>query len=376
MRRSIATLVLACLPLAAGAVEFTKIRQLDSDLEGMNCNGDLVEVAPGDMLLTCADHGPGHQGSVLRIGFDGQTKVLAAFTRFKASPYRPLGGLVDGGDGWLYGTTAQGGDHGRGTVFRIKPGRKLAVLHHFAPDYEEAQAPYAGLLKASDGRFYGTTWVGGPYGSYGSVFRISKSGKYKELHAFTNGEDGGHPRAQLAEGPDGALYGVAESGGLHGEGTLFRLTLKGQLTVLHHFGGALADGAKPQAGLTLAADGKFYGTSSYRNAEQQGAVFRLDPASGALEVLRVLQGDDGCEPWARLVAAPDGWLYGSTSDCGLYNVGTIFRVSPQTGAFETVHHFEYSEGVGPKGGLLLASDGALYGTTSDWPSTLFRLSGF
>jgi len=372
MRRSIATLVLACLPLAAGAVEFTKIRSLDSDLEGLNCNGDLAELAPGEMFLTCADHGPGHQGSVLRIGFDGQTKVLAAFTRFKESPYRPLGGLIDGGDGALYGTTASGGDFGGGTVFRIKPGGRLTVLHHFGIGAEVAQAPYAGLVKASDGRFYGTTWVAGPNGGKGNVFRISRSGKYKELHVFTDGEDGGHPRAQLAEGPDGALYGVTETGGLYGEGTLFRITLEGQLTVLHHFGGAMADGTSPRAGLTLAADGKFYGTSSYRNEKQQGTVFRLDPASGDFEVLHVMQGDEGCSPWARLVAAPDGWLYGSTFSCG----GTIFRVSPETGAFETVHRFEYTEGIGPKGGLLLASDGALYGTTWEWPSTLFRLSGF
>jgi uncharacterized repeat protein (TIGR03803 family) len=375
-RKVVATLAVASLPLAAAAVDFTQVRQLDSDLEGAYCNGDLVELAPGEMYLTCSDHGPAHQGTVLRIGTDGKTQVLAEFSRFKSSPYKPLGGLIDGGDGALYGTTASGGDYGHGTVFRIKPGGRLTVLHHFGAIANDGDAPYAGLMKASDGRFYGTTWVGGANSSSGTVFRISKSGKYKVLYDFSDGKDGGHPRAELAEGPDGALYGVAEYGGTYGEGTLFRLTLDGQLTVLHHFGGPLADGAKPRAGLTLAADGKFYGTSSYRDTDQQGTVFRLDPASGDFEVLHVLQGDEGCSPWARLVAGPDGWLYGSTFRCALSSVGTLFRVSPQTGEFELVHRLVYSEGVGPKGGLLLASDGALYGTTWEWPSTLFRLSGF
>ena len=122
--------------------------------------------------------------------------------------------------------------------------------------------PAAGLIQATDGNFYGTTYVGGLSGipGYGTVFRISPDGTFSNLFSF-NGTNGANPYSGLVQGTNGNFYGTTESGGTNGGyGTVFEITSAGALTPLVSFDGT--NGANPEAGLVLGIDGNFYGTTS------------------------------------------------------------------------------------------------------------------
>jgi uncharacterized repeat protein (TIGR03803 family) len=138
----------------------------------------------------------------------------------------PIAGLVQGTDGSLYGTASQGGISGVGTVFKLNPdGSGSTTLHTF--DYSSGAYPYGGLVQGTDGALYGTTYYGGSIG-YGTVFKLNTDGTaFAVLKNFDNSTTGGYPYAGLVQGTDGALYGSTVSGGSSGYGTVFKLEVDG-----------------------------------------------------------------------------------------------------------------------------------------------------
>jgi len=196
----------------------------------------------------------------------------------------PSGGLVEAIDGGLYGTTANGGAYERGTVFKITPGGTLTTLYSFCPlghgRCTDGEKPYAGLVQAANGDFYGTTPYGGATcistgasGGCGTVFRINRSGTLTTIYQFcaqTDRADGEYP-VELVQATDGSLYGTTYAGGANGAGTIFKITPSGTLATLYSFYGTGGSGG-PEAGLVQATNGDFYGTTSTYN---NGTVFSL-----------------------------------------------------------------------------------------------------
>ena len=82
--------------------------------------------------------------------------------------------LVQGNDGSFYGTTALGGENHKGTVFKIDSAGNLTTLHSFSGFPNDGANPIAGLVQGSDGNFYGTTALGGAH-YWGTVFKFSTS---------------------------------------------------------------------------------------------------------------------------------------------------------------------------------------------------------
>ena len=180
---------------------------------------------------------------------------------------------MQGADGNFYGTTAGGGRYSRnGTVFRMTTNGTLNTLYSFTGGNDGA-SPVAGLVRGADGNFYGTTEYGGTNGS-GTVFKIMTNGTLSALYSFTGGSDGANPAAGLVLGTDGNFYGTAESGGANGSGTVFKITSGGVLTLVYTFTGG-DDGAYPDSALVQGTDGNFYGTTSSGGAHGNGAIFRL-----------------------------------------------------------------------------------------------------
>ena len=162
----------------------------------------------------------------------------------------PLAGLVQGADASFYGTAYQGGAYDNGTVFRINPNGVLTTLIAF--NISNGDLPYAGLILGQDGNFYGTTYQGGA-GSRGTAFRLSPKGVLTTLYNFSNGADGGHVAAGLLQASDGNFYGTTYKGGANTNGTVFRLTPGGLLTTVVAFN--KANGALPLAELVQDAAG-------------------------------------------------------------------------------------------------------------------------
>lgn len=192
------------------------------------------------------------------------------------------------------------------------------------------------------------------------------------LHQFRR-IDGGGPSGRLVQGTDDRFYGVTYYGGTNDLGTAFAVSSDGGFQSLHAFGGA--DGEGPIASLVEYGSGIFYGvTPAGRRVVDGtlttfgGTIFRLT-ATGGLETLHTFEPDqpnDGAEPTA-LVDGRDGWLYGATFSGGAYGRGTVFKIAPD-GSFVTLHHFTAAEGSGPNYlGLVLGSDGKLYGALSVGP---------
>jgi len=185
---------------------------------------------------------------------------------------------VQATNGNFYGTTEIGGADGYGTVFKITPKGALTTLYSFCAQLNctDGATPYAGLVQATNGNFYGTTFNGGADG-YGTVFRITSRGTLRTLHSF-DGTDGASPIAGLVQATNGNFYGTTEIGRANGEGTVFEITPRGTLTTLHSFAGA--DGAFPFAGLAQDTDGNFYGTAYQGGTANDGTVFSLSVGLG------------------------------------------------------------------------------------------------
>lgn len=163
----------------------------------------------------------------------------------------PGGPLVADNSGNFYGT-AGGGTNNSGVVFSISPDGKLSVLYTFTGGLDGA-SPNGGLVWDNSGNLFGTTANGGANG-LGTVFEIAPNGVFRGLHSFTGGGNGANPRAGLALGSDGNLYGTT-SGGTNSNGSVFKIGPNGAFASLHSFAGT--DGAVPLAALVQGNDGNF-----------------------------------------------------------------------------------------------------------------------
>jgi uncharacterized repeat protein (TIGR03803 family) len=163
-------------------------------------------------------------------------------------------------------------------VFKLSRTGRETVLHTFM--VTDGEDPIAGVILDAAGNLYGTTYGGGPGFSQGTVFKLSKTGKYTLLHSFTGGDDGGGPTAGVILDAEGNLYGTTFLGGGTGCGgggcgVIFKLSRTGEETVLHSFTGT--DGDSPVAGVIHDAEGNLYGITSRGGDYNYGTVFKLTP---------------------------------------------------------------------------------------------------
>ena len=267
-------------------------------------------------------------GTIFRFDPAGSLTTLFVFPGGERG-FRP-GPLMQGGDGALYGT-AVGGEtlYQRlpGVVYRFDPAtRDYRILHTFALRdgiYPDGKSPTGKLFQAGDGFFYGTTSQGGPWNA-GVVYKVSGAGQFGLVHAFDVNEGSG-PKAGVFQASDGFFYGTLEHGSYGGK--IFRLDAAGSLTTLFAFGPYSADGWRPVTNPIEGRDGFFYGTTPRGGSSSgsYGVVYRLS-RSGSLSVLHSFSGVDGIAPSAALVQANDGLLYGSTVVGGAYGLGTLFKL--------------------------------------------------
>jgi uncharacterized repeat protein (TIGR03803 family) len=267
---------------------------------------------------------------VFKLTPGGTITNLYSFTGGLDGDY-PTAGLIQGADGNFYGTTYYGGTYDNGTVFRIAANGALTNLYSFTGG-NDGMNPWAGLVQGNDGYFYGTTENGGTNG-YGTAFKLSPNGTLTTLVQF-NWSNGAYPVAGLIQGSDGYLYGTTESGGSYGYGMVFRLATNGTLTTLFQFDGD--NGASPAAGLIQGADGYFYGTTYEGGLGGFGTVFRIT-SSGTLTTLVWFDWSNGAYAEAPLIQAGDGSFYGTTYYGGSNGYGTVFRLAlPARPVFQTI----------------------------------------
>ncbi|PYJ80675.1 MAG: hypothetical protein DME22_23615 [Verrucomicrobia bacterium] len=298
----------------------------------------------------------------------------------------PSGSLALGKDGRLYGTATCFSAFGTNyaTVFGVnRDGTGFKMLHHFGDIAGDGSSPASGVIEGSDRALYGTTSGGGSL-RYGTVFKVNKDGSGYQIlwnfQGYANG-DGANPQAGLIEASDGVLYGTTYLGGA-GDGTVFRLNKDGTgYSIIKSLVRGGAEGAGP-FGLIEGTDGALYGMSYSAGSGHGGTIFKLNKDGTGFSVLWNFQQGSTNGFWtsAPLMEGSDGVLYGATTAGGLFTnpgSGTVFRINRDGTGLGVLHRFDVSEGDQYDHGLLEGNDGALYGTRSYGGSaagTLYKLN--
>jgi uncharacterized repeat protein (TIGR03803 family) len=365
----------AATAIAAPAQTFTTLLNFDAT-NGSGPVAGLIQATDGNLYGTTYY---GDYGTVFKITPSGTLTTLHFFDGTDGSE---PDGLIQASDGNFYGTTNGGRPNGAGSVFKITPDGTLTTLYTFCSQSGCADGGHPtppGLVQAANGDLYGTTAGGNGIG-YGTVFKITTSGTLTTLHSFcskTNCADGSTPASGLIQASNGDLYGTTYSGGAYGAGTVFKITPTGTLTTLYNFcsvvgNGLCLDGEDPVGALVQDTNGNFYGTTYHGGSSPNGygTVFKMTPG-GTLTTLLSFDGTDGYGPQPRpgLVQATDGNLYGTTLEGGAYlsDGGTVFKITTG-GTLTTLHSFcsvvqngDCEDGQYPYAGLVQHTNGILYG---------------
>jgi uncharacterized repeat protein (TIGR03803 family) len=253
------------------------------------------------------------------------------------------------------------------------PTAAVTIFHSFGDGSvaNDGLYPVAALIQGTDGNLYGTTQEGGS-SAFGTVFKITLTGDLTILHSFRDGSvanDGLSPTADLMQGPDGNFYGTTSGGGSTNSGTVFAMTPAGTVTILHKFldGSVNKDGWNPRAGLVMGSDGDLYGTASNGGVSNNGIAFKITTL-GQLTILHWF-GDgsvpnDAVFPESDLILGSDGNFYGTGGSVATN--GAVFKMTP-AGGITILHSFGdgsvLNDGASPVGGLVEGADGNFYGTT-------------
>jgi len=343
---------LATPTLAAGAY---------TELYNFNCASDgcdplqpaLLAQGQDGVLYSTLQSGTSNaaDGTIMNYAPGGAESTLYRFQGLDGA--NPESGLTLGFDGAFYGTTTLGGANGKGTVFRLS-GSALTVLHDFS-DGTDGAYPWAPPIQTPDGSLYGVTFTGS---NPGIAYRIAPNGTFSTIATLPS-----KTSAPLIMGTDGNLYGTTQYGGDFNRGTVFRLSTKGKLKILHSFDPS-TEGSVPIGPVMIGIDDNFYGTTSGGGSASAGILFQL-ASSGTYKVLHNFQSaTEGNDSMAGLVQGSDKFLYGVMSAGGTKGYGTLYRVNIAGTKFQVLHQFDYPTGGYPASTPTLHTNGTLYGTTT------------
>jgi uncharacterized repeat protein (TIGR03803 family) len=338
------------------------------------------------LAVLCLFASAAHSVAQTYTGTDPGTTFTTLHSFDGTDGNKSFAGLVQATNGSLYGTTYYGGAKDSGEVFEITLSGTLTTFHSFCSKSRcsDGEYTYATPVQGTDGNFYGTTYLGGSK-ELGTVFKITPSGTFTTLHTF-DGATGSQPLAGLVQGTDGNFYGTTYIGGSKGDGEIFKITPSGTLNILHSFcsGAACKDGENPFAGLVQGTDGSLYGTTLAGGSHGGGTVFKITP-NGTFTTLHSFCSQSGCPdgefPQTGLVQATNGNFYGTTIVGGTYGSGTIFEITA-SGKLTTLYNVCSQSGC-PDGnylyaGLIQATDGNLYGVMeiggANSGGTIFRIT--
>jgi uncharacterized repeat protein (TIGR03803 family) len=293
--------------------------------------GSLVLASDGNFYIVIIT---GH-GSIMRVTPGGSRDALYTFDpqgTATGDASWPVS-LMQANDGNLYGLSYEGGANGCGTVFKLTLSGTETILHSFDCSSTPSNSGQSRLIQASDGALYGLTIPGTSTGAT-TVFKITLAGSYSTVYTFGGASgDGSEPFAGLMQASDGNFYGTTASGGANHYGTVFKVTPQGQETIIYSFGQSSvqlngnavpAEGYAPEGNLLQASDGNFYGMTTLGGAYGHGTMFKLTPA-GQLTVLHTFAGPtaDGTSPVSTPLQASNGHIYGTASG-GAWNLGIVF----------------------------------------------------
>jgi uncharacterized repeat protein (TIGR03803 family) len=275
--------------------------------------------------------------------------------------------LIEGRDGFLYGTAAGGGANNNGVLFKLsKSGTGFKILHSFCSlaNCADGSTPTS-LILGSDGNVYGST-IAGPSSSpfctnsgCGTIFRTTLNGNLTILHTFTGLADGFQPLG-IIQGADGNFYGTNSAGSPVMSGNVFSLTAAVEFAIVHTFTVYKA----PISGLMQAPNSNLFGVFFDAARSRQQQLFEVSPSGSGFQQLPPFGPTTGTFPMPSPIQASDGNVWTSTFQGGASNDGTIVKMSARNGAVLQTISFNGANGSSPHAALVQGADGKIYGTTT------------
>jgi len=276
-------------------------------------------------------------------------------------------GLVEANDGFLYGTTFNGGKKNDGVLFRIsKTGAGFRVLHNFCSSANCADGSIpSGLLLGQDGNLYGTTLEGGssvspcPSSGCGTIFRFEPTiGAFTVLHRLIAAADGLQPFGMI-QATNGNFYGVSQGLDVHSfNEDIFQFTPAGKFTV--QFKSVLFDIGI--SGVTQGANGNLYGAFESVTAGEIN-FFEVSTEGIGFVAFAPFTTLAGTINIPSLFLASDGNVWDTNFTDSTAPMGSVFSINPQNGAVLQTFAFDGANGNSPEVGVIQAADGTFVGTT-------------
>ncbi|MEM8509793.1 MAG: BspA family leucine-rich repeat surface protein [Bacteroidota bacterium] len=339
----------------------TYAKKLDFNFtNGQQPSGSLVEASNGKLYGMTQRGGSANRGVLFE--YDALTDIYSKRLDFIfTNGANPFGSLIMASNNKLYGMTQRGGRDDRGVLFEYDPtgdayDKKLDFFGSIGEN------PLGSLIEAENGRLYGTTQRGGTNDS-GVLFEYdSETDFYSKKFDFSSA-DGQFPVSSLIEASNGSLYGMTNSGGTNFLGTLFEYNLSTDVYVKKlDFNGT--NGRSPNGSLMQATNGSLYGMTFSGGANNSGVIFEFNPITDIYsKKLDFNTAINGTNTYSGLVEFSNGMLYGMTLQGGINNVGVLFEFNPSTNAYSKKLDFNITNGQQPSGSLVEAGNGKLYGMT-------------
>ncbi len=323
--------------------------------------GNLIQASNGLLYGTTFQGGSNNNGSIYSYDIFSNTLNIIYSLSGTGTDGGGTNGLLQAGNGILYGMTLGAGQYGKGVIFSFDlSNNQYTVLKNF--DGANGDTPFGSLMQASDGKLYGVTRSGGTFGK-GNVFSYDiSSGNITTIKSL-NEFDGFEPLGTLVQGQNGELFGMTAGGpSQYGMGTIYSIDPISNNYTLRTTLGA-PNGYRPMGSFAKLNSGKLIATTVAGGNFGAGTIISIDTSDYSFSKLHDFNVTDGSTPHGDVVQASNGLMYGMTNDGGSFNRGTVFSFNPSNNSLTTLVNFNKLNGEFPQGSLIQASNGILYGLT-------------
>jgi uncharacterized repeat protein (TIGR03803 family) len=319
--------------------------------------GSLCKAKNGKLYGMTNSGGPAGTGKVFEFDpLTGIHKDIVSFYNMENGA-NPIGSFVQAKNGKLYGRTSGGGANNMGTIFEWDPSEKRYTNKIDFDGLQTGRMPDGSMIMANNNKLYGVNMAGGSFNA-GVLFEyIPETNTFTKLHDFDT-ETGIFPYGTLIKADNGKLYGTCSTGGYYGCGVIFEWD-PATAKFSKRFDFPFVYRLEPHCAFTHASNGKLYGI-------RDNMLFVWDPADGSfVKKFDFNRKTDGEAVFGKMVNCEDGMYYGMTEVGGSHDVGVLFKWDPSANKYSKLFDFDgAAHGGYPYGSLFKSRNGKLYGMTT------------
>jgi uncharacterized repeat protein (TIGR03803 family) len=242
----------------------------------------------------------------------------------------------------LYGTTTRGGAYDQGVIFEYNVQSGI-YTKKFDFDGINGVYPNGGMIKASNGKLYGVTRSGGLY-DFGVLYEFDPVTTTFTRKVDFNYSNGREPRAALVEA-GGKLYSTTSEGGTYNEGVLFEYDLSTS-TLVKRYDFGLSNGSRPHSGVIVVSD-KLLGVAMNGGSTNSGVLYEYDLLTSTYAKKFDFGAQNGKYPHCTLTMAANGKLYGTALEGGANGFGVLFEYDMAASTYTKKVDFTGANGQSP-----------------------------